>query len=918
MSRPPESRHGHRLAVVGTDLKFINPLLPYFSSAGYDVQVDEWPKFRTNDEAGTKRLLSWADTVVCEWAGPNAVTASRHKRNGQRLIVRLHRMELAHPYWRDIDIEAVDCVVTVGPYYRRKTLEVTGWPEDKLVVVPNFVDPDLLDRPKDPEAIHNIGMIGIASSRKRVDLALDALAVVRERDARARLFLKGQDPWNTKWVSDRPEEVEYFDRIRERIATDPRLGEAVVFDPPGDDVGDWLTKIGTILSTSDDESFHLSPAEGMASGAVPIVRTWPGADEIYDSRWLVGDAAEMGDRLLGLISDPIPWSLDRERARAEALNEFAISRVADIWVEEVLARPDGQPRPLRIGIVSGRNAFSDPSIKALAHSLDSVGHHVTILSPGHPDADWPEGITIPQPEAGMTSRLGARIRAALRSTDPGTEALKRRAETSGFDLLYPHREEDLALMPDDVAAMRSPEWKPPPRDMTELAPTSRLLGSSPNARSPLQTHASSWHPYEPTPGRLTGRSCVVAYRHTPTSPGRYLESALHRSGIEVLSMDGQLDWSAVPDDAAFVVVVESPFPALDVSGVKGSTPTFFWVHHGEHHLAWNIRLTYRYDADAVLMAHSWHLAHRFPIPAYRFPFAVPTEFEPSKTPWEDRRFDVAMVGAGIGGSGGRYDNRRELVARLSEAKDIESTFSYGIPPEQMLDTYGEARIVINEGGTRHFPITMRVFETLGSGALLLTEDIPGTQILLRKDMHYASLHDDVVDQVRSLLGSPQTPAIARAGEAWARARHTYDHRVDQLFRLAQDVPASRMKSPFPPQSDLASIIDDDPDVQHIAVFGRVQSLGLRDRSIRTGDPTRLAERSIDAVVIGPGPQPELEAAVQSARGYVYFHRDQHAAVSRVLTRLNAQITPTRHDEWTRADVGGSLYRMRSDDHPLSS
>ena len=43
----------------------------------------------------------------------------------------------------------------------------------------------------------------------------------------------------------------------------------------GPDVGTWLRRIGFILSTSDDESFHLAPAEGMASGAVPVIRSWP-------------------------------------------------------------------------------------------------------------------------------------------------------------------------------------------------------------------------------------------------------------------------------------------------------------------------------------------------------------------------------------------------------------------------------------------------------------------------------------------------------------------------------------------------------------------------------------------------------------------------------------------------------------------
>jgi len=46
-------------------------------------------------------------------------------------------------------------------------------------------------------------------------------------------------------------------------------------------MGDWFSKIGYILSTSDFEGSHLSVAEAMASGSSPVIITWDGADEIY-------------------------------------------------------------------------------------------------------------------------------------------------------------------------------------------------------------------------------------------------------------------------------------------------------------------------------------------------------------------------------------------------------------------------------------------------------------------------------------------------------------------------------------------------------------------------------------------------------------------------------------------------------------
>ena len=181
----------------------------------------------------------------------------------------------------------------VSPYYADLTRERTGWPADK-------VDGDrelggrLAARPTEAAgARFHIGMVGIGETRKRFDLALDVLEEVRRHDPRFRLFAKTKMPWDYAWIWRRPGEPETTDAYLRRIQVSERLRGAVVFDQFGPDVASWLRRVGFVLSTSDDESFHLAPAEGMASGAIPIVRSWPGADTIYESRWIYDDPSEM-------------------------------------------------------------------------------------------------------------------------------------------------------------------------------------------------------------------------------------------------------------------------------------------------------------------------------------------------------------------------------------------------------------------------------------------------------------------------------------------------------------------------------------------------------------------------------------------------------------------------------------------------
>ncbi|MCZ0205609.1 glycosyltransferase family 4 protein, partial [Streptomyces sp. UMAF16] len=323
-----------RIGVAGHDLKFLTRLLDHFRALpGLDVRVDAWPALARHDQAASRDLADWADVVVVEWCGPAAVWYSRHKRRGSRLVIRLHRFELDAEWPHQVDIDAVDRVVCVSPYYARRTLEHTGWPADKVVTVPNWVDAEQLDRPKAPGARFRLGMIGIAPSRKRLDLGLDVLELLRAEDRRWRLSVKSKPPWEYWWIWNKPEERAHYEAILRRVQTSPLLEGAVVFDDFGADVPPWLRRVGHVLSTSDDESFHLAPAEGMASGAVPALLPWPGADEIYDRRWIHAGPRAMAEAIAGLGADGETWREAGETARSQVRRTYALDRVAATWTD---------------------------------------------------------------------------------------------------------------------------------------------------------------------------------------------------------------------------------------------------------------------------------------------------------------------------------------------------------------------------------------------------------------------------------------------------------------------------------------------------------------------------------------------------------------------------------------------------------
>lgn len=322
-----------RVVVASHDLKFFTRIGEHIAGLpDVELRFDHWEALSVHDVATSEAAVAWADVVICEWAGPNLVWYSQHKRSGQRLITRLHRFELEAGWLDDVRADAIDQVVCVSPHYAQLTMERTGWDPRRIVVIPNWVDVDQFDRPKLPGAEFTLGMIGVSPHRKRPDLGVEVLARLRRRDRRFRLAIKSKLPWDYWWIWRKPEERAEAERLFHRLHDDPLVAGAVTFDGFGGDVAAWLRRVGWVLSTSDDESFHLAPAEGMASGAVPALLPWPGADTIYDPMWIHANPATMADAIYA-ITTMGAWDRERRIARDQVRASFPLPMVCDTWAE---------------------------------------------------------------------------------------------------------------------------------------------------------------------------------------------------------------------------------------------------------------------------------------------------------------------------------------------------------------------------------------------------------------------------------------------------------------------------------------------------------------------------------------------------------------------------------------------------------
>lgn len=328
-----------KMLVASHDLKFAGELLHQLScDEKFELEFDHWESLHVHDEDRSKELGGWADTVFCEFAGPNLAYYSNNLGEETQLIARLHGFEVRNraKWFENVDFSKVDKVITVSERYKDQTLKFLPELEGKVEVIPNMIDTFDFDRPKSSDARFHIGLVGMVPYLKRPDRALSILKKLVKEDDRYYLHFKGRMPWDYPYVwDDNIQRHQYLDFFSELNADEDLLSH-IVFDPFSTDISSWMRGIGFVLSPSEEESFHLAPAEGMASGAMPIVWQREGAEEIFGPENVFASDESIVQKILGLR--------EKESFEAASLNakreaaDWEVSRVYNMWVNELKHR----------------------------------------------------------------------------------------------------------------------------------------------------------------------------------------------------------------------------------------------------------------------------------------------------------------------------------------------------------------------------------------------------------------------------------------------------------------------------------------------------------------------------------------------------------------------------------------------------
>ena len=292
-----------RIIINGHDLKFIGEFESYLKIQGHQVKRDNWGWGEPLDIERSKFLLKWADVIFSEWGLANSVWYSNNKSDEQKHLIRIHLQEInerAKGFPINIEQSGVDQFIFVADHVKEIAVSEFNWDNDKCSVIPNFVDVDRLAMEKLPTANKTIGIVGIVPQRKRLDRALNLMKLISEKDASWKLVIKGKDPRKIEFMKapNRAKEMQYYEEQFKRIDSDPVLQKSVSWDGYSTSIASWYRKIGYVLSPSDFESFHYSIADGVSSGAIPIIWPWDGAKEIYSEGWVINDTQDAANAIL--------------------------------------------------------------------------------------------------------------------------------------------------------------------------------------------------------------------------------------------------------------------------------------------------------------------------------------------------------------------------------------------------------------------------------------------------------------------------------------------------------------------------------------------------------------------------------------------------------------------------------------------
>lgn len=294
--------------------------------------------------------MGWADVAWFEWGDGVAVQGS-NMAGRCPMIVRVHGYEVFGNEIQGVNWNGVQAVIT-GANHKADILG-NRFPDlsKKIRVIRYGVDTEKFKPQLDKQYNRSIVYAGHMNWRKDFSFALVMLRHLCDED----------DEWRLTFVREIDDPRYQWAMLQQTFILG--LQDNVMWEDRVDDLAEELQRHSVVISTSLEESFHYTLAEGMACGLFGVCRMWPEAEELYPEGCLVRTETEAARVILNWWDEPDKaevsrlcrdwiaehYALDRYYAEMDEVVEAAMNegeqRRAESMANYLMQAQRGLPEP---------------------------------------------------------------------------------------------------------------------------------------------------------------------------------------------------------------------------------------------------------------------------------------------------------------------------------------------------------------------------------------------------------------------------------------------------------------------------------------------------------------------------------------------------------------------------------------------
>jgi len=246
-------------------------------------------------------------------------------------VVRLHRLEVYSPIVTQLNWNEVDLLIFSSEHVRDKFfLRAITRPKNSVVIPTNGVNLKefkYVERDYDRDEVR-LCQVGTLLPKKRIYTTIQMMADLPENFKLT--IIGGTNPalrgyGNTEYKENLNDLVKTLG-LENRVTF---LGQRIKEEMPK-----LLAEQDIIISNSNEEGTHVALAEAMATGCVPIINSWLGAEKLYPKNAIFKTFSEFKKKVL-------KWSKlspEEKKKQAKRAHNFISARYnKDVLTKKLIA-----------------------------------------------------------------------------------------------------------------------------------------------------------------------------------------------------------------------------------------------------------------------------------------------------------------------------------------------------------------------------------------------------------------------------------------------------------------------------------------------------------------------------------------------------------------------------------------------------